>query len=98
MKRSWIGPSLVIGIAFLHHGCGDACANASDRFTKRYVECDINVSEPEEPEGETVCTDAAADRLECLANCAESASCEALHGEDPQGSVDFGECNADCPK
>jgi hypothetical protein len=98
MKRSWIGPFLVTVIALFHHGCVDACTGASDRLTSRYKECEINVAEPEEPEGSTVCTDAAADRFECLADCADSASCEALTGKDTQGAVDFGRCNAECPQ
>lgn len=97
MKRSWICPLLVMASAALHNGCVDACTSASDRITKRYTECEFEIAEPEQPDGDAICTDAAADRFECLANCAESATCEALRGTDTTGAVDFGKCNADCP-
>lgn len=97
MKRSWIGLSLVTAVSLLGSGCGNPCEGATDRITKRYEEeCGLTIAVPEEPAEEVVCADADATYLDCLADCAESATCEAITGEDSEGAVDFGKCNGDC--
>lgn len=101
MKRSWIGLSLLIVVAGLASGCGNPCEGARDRFDKRYEECGFNVApDPESGDdassGELVCSDADAVYLDCLADCAESATCEAISGEDTEGNIDFGECTGAC--
>lgn len=100
MKRSWICLSLLTAVAALELGCGDPCEGARQRFEKRYDECGLTVAEDPEAEeqasGESVCVDADAVYLDCLADCAESATCEAISGADTQGTIDFGECTGDC--
>lgn len=98
MKRSWIGLFLVTAIALPVLGCGNPCESATDRITKRFVEeCGLTIAIPEEEaSGEVVCAEADATYLACRADCAESATCEAITGEDSEGAVDFGKCNGDC--
>ncbi|MEZ4314568.1 MAG: hypothetical protein R3F14_41670 [Polyangiaceae bacterium] len=96
MQRSWIVLTLLAAIGATLVGCGTRCENARSRFEDRYSECDIPYTEAEPPEGEEVCTDADGAYLECISNCADSATCEALKGEDPAGAVDFGKCYGDC--
>ena len=98
MMRSWLGLSLIAVFAVLGAGCGNPCEGARDRFVKRYEECGITVAQDpeEEPSGEKVCTDADATYLNCLADCAESATCEAISGQDTEGTTDLGKCTGDC--
>ncbi|MFO0593019.1 MAG: hypothetical protein U0441_36090 [Polyangiaceae bacterium] len=99
MKLGWIGLFSVMGAGLLVGGCKDACESATDRLAARYKECDIDVSTSglaSSPSAEVVCGSADGERLECLANCADSASCEAIRVEDELGAADFSACNADC--
>lgn len=99
MNRSWIGLSVLTVVTGLGAGCGNPCEGARDRLDKRFEECGITVapeSSDDASSGELVCSDAHAAYLDCLADCAESASCEAIKGEDEEGTVDFGECNGAC--
>lgn len=100
MKRSWIGLSFLTVVAGLASGCESPCEGARDRFDKRYEECGITVAQDpkgsDDASGEVVCSDADAAYLDCFADCAESATCEAISGEDTQGAVDFGECTGKC--
>ncbi len=99
MVRRWIAlliavPSVALPLA----GCGNPCEGAKDRILRRYEECGVTVAQPQEGEepAETVCSDADATYLDCVADCADSASCEAIKGEDSESAVDFGKCNGDC--
>lgn len=83
-------------IAASQIGCGTACENARNRIEGRYEECEIQLSEPTDPPTEEACSASDAEYLECIANCVDSASCEALSGEDPVGGVDFGACYGSC--
>ena len=98
MKRVCIALTLLVGAGVLELGCGNPCDNARARFTNRYDECGIPPVEPGDSavsEG-AQCTDSDGKYLDCLADCAESAKCEALNGEDPLAGADFGDCTADC--
>lgn len=95
MKRVWIGLVLLGGFSSLQLGCGSPCERATDRISSRYEECDFTFSDNGGSSGAT-CTDEDAAYLECYANCTDSATCEALHGTDGEGAIDFGECIADC--
>jgi len=99
MKRVWIGVTLLAFASVLGLGCGNSCDNARDRFAARYAECEIGIQQQpsgSEGSGDAQCTDTDGQYLDCLADCAESATCEALKGTDPMGGADFGTCNADC--
>lgn len=99
MKQAWMGPFLVVGAGLLAGGCKDACASATDRLVARYEACDIDAAPSGiAPSGsaDVVCGSADGERLECLANCADSASCDAIRVVDALGAADFSACNADC--
>lgn len=96
MERSWIGPTLLALLGALALGCGTPCQNARARIEARYTECGIQIAQPEEPPLNEVCSDADGEYQKCVADCTESASCEALEGEDAQAGADLGECYADC--
>ena len=96
MKHVWIGLALVAGFGVLNLGCKDACQSASDRLTARFKECNFTVDSSGTTATNATCSAADGEYLECRADCAESATCEALHGTDTQGAADFGKCNADC--
>lgn len=95
MKRVWISMALLTLAAALQIGCGNACDSASDRIYNRYVECKFDLTE-DDKDTNAVCSEADAAYLDCRADCAESATCEALHAEDPQGALDFSNCNKAC--
>jgi hypothetical protein len=96
MKRVWISLAFLASAGGSQLGCGDACDNANNRIIARYKDCNFDESETSQEPADPVCTDADATYLDCRANCAESATCEALHGDDPQRASDFGACNAMC--
>ncbi len=95
MRHVWIGLSLVLGLGLLELGCKDACQTATDRLEARFEECNFPIV-TSGAAAATVCSAADGELLQCNADCAESASCEALRGTDTQGAADYGKCNMDC--
>jgi hypothetical protein len=61
--------------ALFSTGCADACENATDRLRDRQEECGMTVPDTDD-DSTSECTDAGADALEKLADCAEAATCE----------------------
>ncbi len=64
--------------ALFSTGCSDACEKAANRLVDRQEECGVTVPDTDDGDGDgdAECTDAAADTLEKLADCAEKATCE----------------------
>jgi hypothetical protein len=96
MERSWIGRTALVMMSALWLGCGTPCENARTRIEGRYAECGIEIAKPEDPPENEVCSDGDAEYQKCVANCTNSASCEALNGQDAMAGADFGECLGDC--
>jgi hypothetical protein len=96
MKHMWIGLALVLGFGALNLGCKDACQTATDRLTARFKECNFTIDTTGTAGATATCSATDGEYLQCRADCAESASCEALRGSDTQGAADYGKCNADC--
>jgi hypothetical protein len=96
MKHLWIGLALVAGLGLLDLGCTDACQTATNRLTVRFKECNFPIAASGTGVADTTCSAADGELLQCNADCAESASCEALRGTDTQGAADYGKCNMDC--
>lgn len=95
MKHVWIGLALVAGLGLMDLGCKDACQSAADRINSRLKECDFVVSSTATP-ASAECSSADAAYEDCRADCAESASCAALHATDKQAAADYNQCNLDC--
>lgn len=96
MKNVWMVLLLVVGLGALEIGCKDACQSATERLVNRYKECEVDVATSGPGSAEVVCDSADGEHLECLANCADSASCDAIRLVDTLGGADFSACNADC--
>lgn len=95
MKRVCFALTLLIGLGALQLGCGNACDNHRARAMNRYLECGFTYSE-DPATASVTCSADEAEYLDCLADCTESASCEALHDEDHEAAVDFSFCRATC--
>lgn len=78
-------------------GCKSACDSATDRIVARYKECGVPVTTSGTgASGDVACESGDATYLDCRADCIESATCEAIKVEDPQGAADLAQCNVDC--
>lgn len=97
MKNIWMGLIFVAGMGALEAGCKDACQSATDRLVARYKECGVDIANSGPGSAEVVCDSTDGEHLECLASCADSASCDAISVKDTLGAADFSACNADCP-
>lgn len=97
-KSTWIGSMTLAVMVVVGAGCGTPCENARGRIEARYAECEITIAKPQDPPENEVCTDGDAENQKCVANCTESASCEALSGQDVVAGADFGECLGDCAR
>lgn len=96
MERSWIGLTLLVTLGAFGLGCGTPCENARARIDARYAECQITVEDPEAQS--EVCSATEGEYMSCVADCTDSATCEALDNSDPQGAEDFATCFADCSR
>jgi hypothetical protein len=96
MTRACIGLTLLTLASALASGCGTPCQNARARIDARYAECGLALAKPEEPVGEEVCSTADGEIQKCFADCADSATCEALTGEDEEARDDYVECYEFC--
>ena len=99
MERSWIGLASLVVLGVLQPSCGTPCENARSRIESRYVECGGEITTPiEQPENEA-CADGDGDHQKCLADCVDSAECEAFteeKDEDLQAEADLADCYAAC--
>lgn len=79
-------------------GCGgNDCEDAADRIAAKAEECGISTTDGGSSDGaEVECTDELGAQSQCIAGCYESASCEALKGEDLEGATALGECVLGC--
>jgi hypothetical protein len=96
MKRMWLCLMWLAGSSALQLGCGTACEQANERISSRYEECGFKSNGIPQDSGSTECSAAYGTYRHCFADCAESASCESLHGTDAEGAADFSRCIADC--
>lgn len=96
MKHVWIGLALVVGLGALEIGCKDACQSATDRINARLKECKFPDESAATLPDNSTCSAEDGAYFDCRADCAESASCATLHGTDPQGALDYNQCNLDC--
>ena len=63
--------------ALFSTGCADACEKAANRLADRQEECGVTLPDDDgDSDGDGECTDAGANALEKLADCAEAATCE----------------------
>ena len=78
-------------------GCGNDCDDAADRLAAKADECGLTTTDGGSETAESVeCTEELGTAAQCLADCYEAASCEALKGEDAEGAATFAECFAGC--
>jgi hypothetical protein len=96
MMRSWIGPTLLALAGALASGCSTPCQSARARIENRYAECGVEIAKPEEPPVDEICSAVDGEVQKCFADCTDSASCEALTGEDEEAGADLAECHVDC--
>ena len=99
MERSWIGLASLVVLGALQPSCGTPCESARARIESRYAECGGEVSKPVDVPENEVCAAADGDHQKCLADCVDSAECEAFtdeENEDMQAEADLAECYADC--
>lgn len=98
MERSRIGRSLLAALVAstaVLAGCDQPCKSARERIDLRYLECDVETLNPAPATNEN-CTAEEAEYQRCLADCTESASCDALKQKDPVATEDFAECIDSC--
>ena len=72
---------------------GNACDRAVRRIIDHYASCGIPIAEPVEAPSRS---EQLATSTSCIADCVEVASCGALTGTDPDGSVEFADCITVC--
>ena len=96
MARSCIGLTLLTLASALATGCGTPCQNARARIESRYAECGIELTKLEQPSGEEVCSATDGEIQKCFADCTDSATCEALTGQNEEASDDHAECYDHC--
>lgn len=77
-------------------GCSDPCQEASDRIAARYEECGFEVSEEEQEDAESECTDKEGEEALCVADCMEAADCAAFDGTDPDAAMAYSNCAVAC--
>lgn len=75
MKKLLVA-GLLSAVAVFGTGCSDACEKAANTIEDKYEECDIEIDDGGDDEGEEAeCTDEAAEAAEKIADCIDKASC-----------------------